>query len=180
MTSRGTLGGEEHTMTRYGDDPTAQADIYVSAPCAVVWALVSDITLPARFSTELTGAWWIDGAAGPRVGARFTGQSHHDAAGDWQTTCTVVSCEAPRAFGWVVGDPARPAARWGFELAAEDGGTRVRQWAILGPGPSGLTPAIEAMPDKEERIVARRLAEHETNMRRCLEGIKALAESRSR
>lgn len=117
-------------MARYSEAPTAKADVYVSAPRAVVWALVS--------------------------------------------------CEEPQAFGWVVGDPALPSARWGFELAAEDGRTRVRQWAILGPGPSGLTPAIEAMPGKEERIVARRLAEHETNMRRCLEGIKALAESRSR
>ena len=35
---------------------------------------------------------------------------------------------------------------------------------------------IEAMPGKEERIVARRLAEHEANMRRCVEGIKTLAE----
>ena len=58
-------------MALYSEDPTAQADIYVSAPRAVVWALVSDITLPARFSTELTGAWWIDGAAGPCPGARF-------------------------------------------------------------------------------------------------------------
>ena len=35
---------------------------------------------------------------------------------------------------------------------------------------------IEATPDEEERIVARRLAEHEANMRRCLAGIKQLAE----
>ena len=43
------------------------------------------------------------------------------------------------------------------------------------PRPSGLTPAIEAMPDKEEAD-HRRLAEHEANMRRCLAGIKELAE----
>jgi hypothetical protein len=46
----------------------------------------------------------------------------------------------------------------------------------LGPGPSGLTPVIEAMPGKEERIIARRLAEHEPNVRRCVAGIKTLAE----
>ena len=46
----------------------------------------------------------------------------------------------------------------------------------MGPAPSGLTPAIVAMPDKEERIVARRLREHEANMRLCVEGIRALAE----
>jgi hypothetical protein len=163
-------------MVRYADSPTARAEIHVAAPPSAVWPLVSDITLPARFSTELTSAEWAEGASGPCAGARFTGRSHHPAVGPWQTTCTVVTCEEPRAFAWVVEDPARPSARWGFELEPDDGGTRLRQWAVLGPGPSGLTPAIEAMPDKEERIVARRLAEHEANMRRCLAGIKELAE----
>jgi hypothetical protein len=32
------------------------------------------------------------------------------------------------------------------------------------------------MPDKEERIVARRLSEHRANMERTLAGIKELAE----
>ena len=163
-------------MVRYADSPTARAEVHVAAPPDVVWPLVTDIRLPARFSTELTSAEWAEGTAGPCAGAQFTGHSQHPATGTWQTTCTVVACEEPRAFGWVVGDPGHPAARWGFELDAEDGGTRLRQWAVLGPGPSGLTPAIEAMPDKEERIVARRLAEHEANMQRCLAGIKELAE----
>jgi hypothetical protein len=46
----------------------------------------------------------------------------------------------------------------------------------MGPAPSGLTIAIAAMPDKEERIVARRLEEFEANIRATLEGIKNLAE----
>ncbi len=163
-------------MVRYADDPAVEVDTHVTAPPAVVWPLVSDIALPARFSTELVSTEWIDGATGPRAGARFAGRSQHDAIGTWQVTCTVVTCDEQRAFSWVVGDPSYPSARWGFELAAEDDGTRLRQWAKLGPGPSGLTPAIEAMPDKEERIVARRLAEHEANMRRCVDGIKNLAE----
>jgi hypothetical protein len=143
-------------VVKYADNPTARAEVHVAAPPDVVWPLVTDIRLPARFSTELTSAEWAEGTAGPCAGAQFTGHSQHPAVGTWQTTCTVVACEEPRAFGWVV--------------------TRLRQWAVLGPGPSGLTPAIEARPDKEERIVARRLAEHEANMRRCLAGIKELAE----
>jgi hypothetical protein len=47
----------------------------------------------------------------------------------------------------------------------------------MGPAPSGLTTAITAMPDKEERIIARRLQEYETNMRATVEGIKQLAET---
>jgi hypothetical protein len=46
----------------------------------------------------------------------------------------------------------------------------------MGPGPSGLTPLIERMPDKEERIIARRLQEWETNMTATITGIKQLAE----
>jgi hypothetical protein len=46
----------------------------------------------------------------------------------------------------------------------------------IGPAPSGLSIAIEAMPDKEERIIERRLEEHARNMRATLDGIKALAE----
>jgi hypothetical protein len=166
----------ERKMVRYSENPTARVEVHVAAPPGAVWPLVSDISVPARFSTELVGADWVDGPAGPSVGARFVGRNHHDAIGNWQTTCVVVACAEGEAFSWVVGDPAYPAARWGFELEAEDGGTRLAQWATLGPAPSGLTPAITAMPDKEERIVARRLTEHEANMRRCLAGIKALAE----
>jgi hypothetical protein len=54
---------------------------------------------------------------------------------------------------------------------------RLRQGMRMGPAPSGLNIAIDAMPDKEERIVARRLEEHVANMRATLDGIKQLAES---
>jgi hypothetical protein len=43
----------------------------------------------------------------------------------------------------------------------------------MGPGPSGLTPAITAQPAKEARIVARRLAEWQRNMQANLEWISA-------
>ena len=79
-------------------------------------------------------------------------------------------------FGWAVGGTENPAARWRFELEPAGDSVRLTQHATMGPGPSGLTPAIEAMPDKEERIVARRLGEWEANMRATVEGIKQLAE----
>ena len=80
-------------------------------------------------------------------------------------------------FAWVVGEPDNPSAQWRFTLEPTEGGTRVRQWMRMGPAPSGLSPAIAAMPDKEERIIARRLEEHRINMQATVDGIKALAES---
>ena len=52
----------------------------------------------------------------------------------------------------------------------------LKQWMRIGPARSGLNAAIDRMPDKEERIIERRLDEHRRNMTATLEGIKALAE----
>ena len=53
-------------------------------------------------------------------------------------------------------------------------------WFQMGPGRGGLNFAIERMPDKEERIVARRMEEHRLNMERVVAGVKELAESGGR
>src|SRR5207248_1805012 len=47
---------------------------------------------------------------------------------------------------------------------------------IMTPARSGTTSVIEKMPDKEERIIARRLEEWEKNMTATITGIKGLAE----
>lgn len=169
---------EVQTGMKYSDGPTTEVEVHVDAPPARVWELVTDITLPARFGTELQQARWLD--AEPALGARFVGRNRHPAAGEWETTCHVVAFEPERLFGWAVEDPAHPAATWRFELEPDQAGTRLRQWARMGPGPSGLTPVIRSMPEKEERIVARRLAEWRANMQATVQGIKALAERRGR
>lgn len=164
---------------RYADGPGTEATTHVDAPPGRVWELVADIELPARFSSELQGASWLDGdgpSGPPRAGARFTGRNHHPAIGGWETTCTVVACEPGRVFAWCVGEPDEPSTSWRFELEPEGGGTRLTQRMRMGPAPSGINPAIEAMPDKEDRILRRRLGEHRANMEATLAGVKELAE----
>jgi uncharacterized protein YndB with AHSA1/START domain len=160
---------------KYEDGPSVEVDVLIDAPIERVWELVSDINVTARFSTEFLGADWLDDT--PCVGARFQGRSHHDAMGEWETTSFVNRYEPRRAFGWAVSDPEDPSSSWWFELEQELEGVRLRQGMRMGPAPSGLTFAITAMPDKEERIIARRLQEHEINMRATVEGIKHLAEA---
>jgi uncharacterized protein YndB with AHSA1/START domain len=160
---------------RYEDGPTVEVEAMIDAPAERVWELVSDIDLPARFSTELEGAVWLDEE--PALGARFVGRNAHPALGAWETTSWVNRWEPLREFGWAVSDPDNPSSTWWFALDEVDGCVRLRQGGRLGPAPSGLTIAITAMPDKEERIVAGRLAEWERNMRATVDGIKALAEA---
>jgi uncharacterized protein YndB with AHSA1/START domain len=159
---------------RYADGPTVEVDVVVAASVERVWELVSDIDLPARFSAEFVGGTWLD--EGPALGARFLGHNRHPAIGEWETTSFVTRYEPPHAFGWSVSDAANPSASWWFELEPQPGRVRLRQGMRMGPAPSGLNVAIDAMPDKEERIIARRLEEHAANMRATLEGVKALAE----
>ena len=163
-------------MTRYADGPTTEAAIVIHAPLGHVWRLVSDITTPVQFSEELQGVEWLDIGA-PAVGARFRGRNTHNKVGTWESTSVVTRYEPEAVFEWTVGDVDHPAARWRFSLKPSDTGVTLTFLAQIGPGRSGLSPAIEAMPDKEERIVARRLAEHRANMVKTLEGIKALAEA---
>jgi hypothetical protein len=162
-------------LVKYADGPSVEVDILIAAPSERVWELVSDIELPARFSSEFLGARWIDDE--PRVGARFAGRNRHDAIGEWETTSFVTRYEPLRSFAWAVTDQADPSATWWFDLEEAASGTRLCQGMRMGPARSGLSMAIDAMPDKEEKIVARRLAEHERNMQANLEGIKQLAEA---
>lgn len=163
---------------RFAEGPTVEVEAHVDAPPAVVWSIVTDVNMPARFSSEFRGGEWLDGASGPDVGARFLGRNHHPAVGEWQSVSTVVSYEAERLFAWAVGEPQHPAAAWRFELEPDGEGTRLRQWARLGPGRSNLTRIIDAAPEKEEEIVAYRLEWLRVNMAATLGGIRALAEGR--
>lgn len=157
------------------DGPGALVEVDIKAPPRAVWPFVSDIGFGAAFSDEFQGAEWADGAE-PAVGAVFIGSNSHPAIGDWQSTCTVTAWHPGKAFGWCTRDPADPAARWLFELSSVAGATRLRYSVKLGPGPSGLTPAIERTPAREPEIIHRRITEHRDNMGRVLRGIKDAAE----
>jgi hypothetical protein len=143
-----------------------------------VWALVSDIELPAKFSDEFLGAEWFDGERS--VGASFVGRNRHPVAGEWEAPGFVEVWDEGRSFAWATMDRDHPGARWRFDLEpVDDDRTRLRYSMSLGPGTSLMTAAIEAMPDKEPQILRHRLREHHANMTRTVEGIAEMAEARA-
>ena len=159
------------------DGPGTVVEVDIDADRSSVWDAVTDIGLGAEFSDEFLGARWADGVAGPTLGAEFVGTNQHPAIGQWDVSCFVHRYAEGEEFGWVTSDPDDPGARWCFELTSIAGAIRLRYTLKLGPGPSGLTPAIAAMPEKEPRILFRRLEEHRGNMQRVVEGIKARVEA---
>ena len=167
----------EWTGATYADCPTVEVEIWIDAPPERVWPVVSDIGAIPGMSPELRAAEYCDGGAGgPAVGRSFSGTNRHPAIGEWTTTSYIVTCDEPRVFEWAVTDPANPTSSWRFTLETRDGGTLLRQWFRMGPAPSGLSAAIERMPDKEQKIVHRRLGEHEAGMNATVAAIKEKAE----
>ena len=161
----------------HADGPGVTVEVDVKAPPTDVWPYISDIQLPARFSDEFQGAEWLSDT--PEVGARFLGRNQNENLGDWEVTCHVAGYEENRVFAWNAGDAEDPSAQWRFELISLAGSTRLRFSMVLGPGPSGLTAVIDAMPDKEAKIIANRQKHQAANMRRTIEGIRDLVEGRT-
>ncbi|MFE2535451.1 SRPBCC family protein [Streptomyces sp. NPDC059371] len=167
----------EWTGARYADQPTVDVRTRIDAPPRRVWDLVSDIRLMPDLSAELQSVEWLDGVTAPCVGARFVGRSRHESLGEWETTSYVVECEPFRTFAWAVSDPEHPSAVWRFALKEVDDGTELTQWMRMGPGRSGLSFAIDRMPEKEQKIVFVRLREFERSMTDTVAAIRKLAES---
>jgi len=162
------------------DGPGTVVEVDIKARPETVWALVTDINQGAEHSEEFVGARWADGHEGPALGAEFIGSNTHSAIGEWDVSCFVDSFEPEQSFGWVTSDLGNPGAQWRFELQQIAGATRLRYRLIIGPGPSGISGVIAQMPEREPRILFRRVEEHRSNMQKVVDAIKARAEATPR
>ena len=116
---------------RFADGPGTIVETDIDAPVSAVWPLVSDINVPAEFSTEFIGARWEGEERG--VGATFLARNNHPAVGEYEIRVWIDACEENQAFGWRTSDPDQPGARWRFDLVPGPGRTRLRFSVAHGP-----------------------------------------------
>src|SRR5882762_1657008 len=110
--------------------------VHMAAPPEKVWDLVSDVTKIGRYSPETFEAEWLDGAAGPAVGARFRGHVKRNGKGPtYWTTCSVTACEPNKEFAFGVGKPGKAMNVWGYRLEPSGDGTDVTESFALAPLP---------------------------------------------
>ena len=159
----------------FADGPGTYVEIDIAASPAAVWGLVTDINMPAEYSTEFKHAEWTGPDRG--LGSTFLGSNENSTIGEWTLTNVVDRFEEERVFGWATVDADNPGARWWFTLEPTPTGTHLRYDVSIGPGPSGLTFVIDSMPDKEPRIISGRLREMYNSMQRTLAGIKERLEA---
>ena len=107
----------------FDNGPGTIVETDIAASRAAVWALVTDIDLPARYSSEFLGATWENDERG--VGAVFHGRNQHPAIGTWTVPCYIDAYDERRSFGWRTSRVDTPGARWRFELEQVGDKTRV-------------------------------------------------------
>src|ERR1700685_658875 len=101
--------------------------VYVAAPPARVWDLVSDVTRIGEFSPETFEAEWLDGATGPRAGARFRGHVRRNGRGPvYWAGCPVTASDPGREFAFTVAGPGGGTVNsWRYQLEPSEDGTDV-------------------------------------------------------
>jgi hypothetical protein len=100
----------------------AEAHVHIEAKPEIVYGIVSDVTRMGEWSPETVKCEWLDGAAGPAVGARFKGTNKRGVA-RWSTKPVVVVAEPGGEFAFEVG----PDVRWTYRCEAEGTGTRLTE-----------------------------------------------------
>ena len=79
--------------------------MHIAAPPGLVWDLVSDVTRIGEFSPETFEAQWLDGATGPRAGARYRGHVRRTGAGRCTGRPARVTADEPGRESFSGGGP---------------------------------------------------------------------------
>jgi hypothetical protein len=144
--------------------------VLVAAAPDAVYALVSDVTRMGEWSPICTACWWDEPAAGPQVGAWFTGRNETPER-TWETRSQVVAADG-REFAWEVNNGW---VRWGCTLAPEADGTRLTEsWAFL---PAGIAGFGERFGDDAQAQIVTRTEAATAGIPVTLAAIKRTAEA---
>lgn len=117
------------------------ATVVIDVPAIDVWKVVSDIRNTGKFSPEVFEAEWLDGAAGPALGAKFRGHVKRNEIGPvYWTTCRVTACQPGKEFGFEVLVGERAVNNWHYKFEPRgETSTKVTE-SFWFPFPAPLRP----------------------------------------
>jgi len=144
--------------------------VTMTASAEQIWEVITDIRNIGRYSPETFEAEWLDGAAGPALGAKFRGHVRRNEIGPvYWTTCRVTACEPGREFGFevLVGD--RAVNNWHYRLTPAQGRTDVTESFQLNASPLMSLYSVFGGQLRRRRNLR--------DMRKTLERIKAVVEA---
>ena len=150
------------------------AEIVVAAPADDVYDMVADVTRTPEFSPEVVAVRWLDGAAGPAVGARFEAVNRSTNSGRrWRNRPVVIVADRGREFAFRRTEPFSGTVVWRYRFEPVEGGTRVEESYEFERSVARIGWFVI---EKVFKDVDRRGA-LERGMRTTLERLRAVAES---
>jgi hypothetical protein len=167
--SNPSADGEVHLADGQG----VVVEIDCSARPKALWPIVSNISVPARFSDELVEATWSPGRP-PGRGATFVGRNRRGER-SWQVACHVTEWDPPNAFEWRTRDPDNPGAVWRFEITEQGSGSRLRFSMCIGAQNNALATHLAEDDTDESAMIQRRRQVLKHSMQATVEGIAHLA-----
>ena len=144
--------------------------VYINAPLATVWALVTAMERYGEWSSENEGGYWRKRENGDtctgEVGDEFVGVNRRGEQ-EWKALVEIVEREEERAFAFVTGGVANNWIQWGYRLEPEGSGTNHWELRNLSPG----------MIERGEGEVEIRRANAIESLGKTLAAMKAAAEA---
>lgn len=104
-----------------------QVTVHIDAPPEIVCALIADVTRTPGFSPEVVRCTWLDGATGPRVGARFEAVNKAGRGPAWKNRPVVTAAQPGREFAFSRTEKFAGTLVWRYRLEPEGNGTRVTE-----------------------------------------------------
>jgi hypothetical protein len=149
--------------------PDASGTLFITAPCDVVYGLISDLDDLVKVSEETFRVIRRRGFTG-RAGSRFVGLNRRGRR-VWFSFTKLTDTEPGRRYGFNVSFFGIPGARWLYEIEPQPGGCQVTEstWDRRTRWYAALTVPFTGVHDRP--------AVNDVNIRRTLERLKATAEA---
>ncbi len=107
---------------------------HIDAPPEALYELVADITRTPELSPDIVSCRWLDGAAGPAVGARFKAVNRAGRGPNWSNKPVVTIADPGREFAFARTEPFAGTVQWRCTFTPEGTGTRVvESYAVIRP-----------------------------------------------
>jgi hypothetical protein len=99
-----------------------------------IYALVADVTRTREFSPEIVECRWLDGATGPKVGARFKARNKMPRRPAFANKPVVTIVDPGKTFAFSRTEPFGGTVEWRYEFALDGDGTLVTEsYAVTRP-----------------------------------------------
>jgi hypothetical protein len=146
--------------------------VVIHASPEEVYALVSDITRMGEWSPECRRCEWVDGATGPRIGAKFVARNRATRGPSWSNKPVVIAADPGREFAFDRKGLGVGEVIWRYSLEEMAEGTTLKESYEVVRRPNPIVGwAIRRSIGTHDRQ-----ADLRNGMQTTLERIKAAAE----